>query len=154
MGFCANKPKFQSTHPHGVRRSFCRLYKKSNCFNPRTRTGCDNGTMTKEQVNTLFQSTHPHGVRQGFPITPYGGIIGFNPRTRTGCDLRHGTTKTRNRPFQSTHPHGVRPVIGVVNPQSVGFQSTHPHGVRLGLCAIERRDDSFNPRTRTGCDVP
>ena len=32
---------FQPTHPHGVRRYPCLLYAGENCFNPRTRTGCD-----------------------------------------------------------------------------------------------------------------
>jgi len=35
-----------------------------------------------------------------------------------------------------------------------GFQPTHPHGVRPIVQKMERyREASFNPRTRTGCDV-
>ena len=59
----AIKPKFQSTHPHGVRqRSACEM-----CY------------------NILFQSTHPHGVRRG-PIAAILTSSRFNPRTRMGCD--------------------------------------------------------------------
>ena len=56
--------KFQSTHPHGVRRLMylgTRLYV---CFNPRTHTGCD----------TCIQG-YFHPFR-----------LSFNPRTHTGCD--------------------------------------------------------------------
>ena len=34
------------------------------------------------------------------------------------------------------------------------FQSTHPHGVRHTRRIIARRRLGFNPRTRTGCDLP
>jgi len=78
---------FQPTHPHGVRRSINKLYSDEpkvsthapargatinrllvqpcvQCFNPRTRTGCDH--------RILRTWTWPGS---------------FNPRTRTGCDL-------------------------------------------------------------------
>ena len=32
---------FQSTHPHGVRHDIKSIRKIRDCFNPRTRTGCD-----------------------------------------------------------------------------------------------------------------
>ena len=55
--------RFQSTHPHGVRRSIVPTFQNVGCFNPRTRMGCDR--------------------------RPGGRIdrdICFNPRTRMGCD--------------------------------------------------------------------
>ena len=79
--------------------------------------------------------------------------------------------------FQSTHPHGVRldrvlyliyirrvsihaPARGATGLLALGqkpkwvFQSTHPHGVRHAAGRIETIGDfSFNPRTRTGCDL-
>ena len=78
--------KFQSTHPHGVRRAaVARIY----------RPGCvsihapSRGATWEDVRNTIlvikFQSTHPHGVRP----TPE-----LMPIARTA--------------FQSTHPHGVR----------------------------------------------
>ena len=147
--------KFQSTHPHGVRRAaVARIY----------RPGCvsihapSRGATCEDVRNTIlvikFQSTHPHGVRP----TPE-----LMPIARTA--------------FQSTHPHGVRlwPSFGrccecrCFNPRTLTgcdtgrvlcglfpflFQSTHPHGVRLVLygpaTGIAWR---FNPRTLTGCDV-
>ena len=100
--------KFQSTHPHGVRRRwredlrgkravsihaptqgatfwrsvFCRT---PVCFNPRTHTGCDTRALTS--ANSL-------------PC--------FNPRTHTGCDLKVWSLPSHDKEFQSTHPHGVR----------------------------------------------
>ena len=79
--------KFQSTHPHGVRQAltdyktaslrvsihapargattlFPDLLVFFQCFNPRTRTGCD--------LNGALCALHAKG---------------FNPRTRTGCDV-------------------------------------------------------------------
>ena len=34
------------------------------------------------------------------------------------------------------------------------FQSTHPHGVRLPIMVFCHCQQSFNPRTHTGCDKP
>ena len=145
--------KFQSTHPHGVRRAaVARIY----------RPGCvsihapSRGATCEDVRNTIlvikFQSTHPHGVRP----TPE-----LMPIARTA--------------FQSTHPHGVRHRARIVwfipffvsihapsrgatlesdaelrdayvsihapsrgatrlirssNRDRMAFQSTHPHGVR------------------------
>ena len=56
-------PRFQSTHPHGVRLVDCKSVSSTLCFNPRTRTGCD-----RRSAECNYHS----------PC--------FNPRTRTGCD--------------------------------------------------------------------
>ena len=144
---------FQSTHPYGVRRpgrlpdggdegvsihapvrgaTLGRISYSTGrqCFNPRTRTGCDRTQTLEAQCHRLFQSTHPYGVRRttGKHIfhairvsihAPVRGATynspsivrhstGFNPRTRTGCDRRM-------------------------------FREQNPA-------------PGFNPRTRTGCD--
>ena len=44
------------------------------CFNPRTRTGCDQGSSSVVQA-IQFQSTHPHGVR---PATTWQPVDGFD----------------------------------------------------------------------------
>ena len=76
--------------------------------------------------------------------------------------------------FQSTHPRGVRPSTEMMRNAHVRFQSTHPRGVRpergISYVAVtvsihapawgatkflkDNRDknESFNPRTRVGCD--
>ncbi|MHC5865732.1 hypothetical protein ACYT6K_11110, partial [Streptococcus pyogenes] len=55
--------------------------------------------------------------------------------------------------FQSTHPCGVRlEILHIKNPYRV-FQSTHPCGVRQIRTTIFSTFQSFNPRTRVGCDL-
>ena len=56
---------FQSTHPHGVRRSHI---------------------ITERKISG-FQSTHPHGVRPKTFSIKYEFVKSFNPRTRMGCDV-------------------------------------------------------------------
>ena len=145
---------FQSTHPHGVRH---------------------NGGSGFEKL-IRFQSTHPHGVRPySRPERWYHTIVSihapawgattptefsyctikcFNPRTRMGCDVRRSPASHIADRFQSTHPHGVRLHFNNAIFNQYGFQSTHPHGVRPSKGTIGSITDSFNPRTRMGCDKP
>ena len=58
----------------------------------------------------------------------------------------------RETVFQSTHPRGVRPVSKGGSPVDFEFQSTHPRGVRPRRGGRADCDQSFNPRTREGCD--
>ena len=149
-----DRQTFQSTHPHGVRRYTMPASRRvGNCFNPRTRTGCDvpgfeihdlgfivsihapargatTSVLEKRLLTALFQSTHPHGVR----LVGYGDTLWAIA-------------------FQSTHPHGVRRRCSRFWWTISGFQSTHPHGVRrLGMLPSAPGARGFNPRTRTGCD--
>ena len=99
-------------------------------FNPRTRMGCDvpviqvgNSSLvsihapawgaTPQKSNALhhqeFQSTHPHGVRRTQFLVPKDVLQSFNPRTRMGCDVKRFKSEGIDGLFQSTHPHGVRP---------------------------------------------
>ena len=55
--------QFQSTHPCGVRLRFLGSFIDKDCFNPRTRVGCDRNVFTWGFIS-----------------------VGFNPRTRVGCD--------------------------------------------------------------------
>ena len=63
--------RFQSTHPHGVRRHKKCTAERLISFNPRTHTGCD---APRAIVH------HPQ--------------LGFNPRTHTGCDSYVESYKT------------------------------------------------------------
>jgi len=121
---------FQSTHPHGVRRSFslvCKIIQ--NCFNPRTRTGCD---LCRKHSLKLEQCFNPrtrtgcdyvhrehcnppavsiHAPARGATCVKASIMTGdnsFNPRTRTGCDTKKPLSDGHPTSFQSTHPHGVR----------------------------------------------
>ena len=79
----------------------------------------------------MFQSTHPHGVRRPSCGTPWRRVI------------------------VSIHApaRGATFMISIITGIHSLFQSTHPHGVRLEIKQVGSEDDSFNPRTRTGCDT-
>ena len=145
-------PLFQSTHPHGVRPAY--------------------GTFMHAQFEVSIHApargaTYPTCICNPFHYR-------FNPRTRTGCDIKlafelattgvsiHAPARGATLNLQS---------IDFVNSVSIHapargatqatrarimsnmFQSTHPHGVRLPESDIRPKFiDSFNPRTRTGCD--
>ena len=98
-------------------------------FNQRTRMGCD--------LQRLANSSQ---------------FTGFNPRTHMGCDSSACRFCQLAQEFQSTHPHGVRLRDAGLNPYLMMFQSTHPHGVRRRRHICNTFHNSFNPRTRTGCD--
>ena len=77
---------FQSTHPRGVRqRENEGRAIDDDCFNPRTRVGCDPSSLGMRSSLLTFQSTHPRGVRR--PAS---------------------TSMLTAQEFQSTHPRGVR----------------------------------------------
>ena len=123
---------FQSTHPHGVRHRPIRAPTISSFgFNPRTHTGCDPVTASWLLCNDVC----------------------FNPRTHTGCDTACFVHSMLMFGFQSTHPHGVRPSAIYITYIKDEFQSTHPHGVRRTNGSKKVTEESFNPRTHTGCDL-
>ena len=168
--------RFQSTHPRGVRHddyfdcsnstpvsihapawgatttSPCR-WRRSSCFNPRTRVGCDSrpspsGTTSMSCFNPRTRvgcdktdalvRLHPHG---------------FNPRTRVGCDLSLQQQFVTAFQFQSTHPRGVRP-CGLHHATVPGRVSIHAPawGATSWRAWPPSYRTSFNPRTRVGCD--
>ena len=102
----------------------------------------------------MFQSTHPHGVRHRFPdfLDEIDRFQSTHPHgVRRAALLMAGPSVL----FQSTHPHGVRPPLTHGLYRASQFQSTHPHGVRQILLPLQRSwRTGFNPRTRTGCDIP
>jgi len=99
------------------------------CFNPRTRTGCD-----------------VHEVE----VEP--GVYGFNPRTRTGCDEIGFPIAILVGVSTHAPARGATPAHRL-SPPTHGFQPTHPHGVRRTSPLMTTSSTSFNPRTRTGCDI-
>ena len=77
--------RFQSTHPHGVRRHKKCTAERLISFNPRTHTGCDSYV---ESYKTFLN-------------------VSIHAPTR-GATLGHGDRYPHGHGFQSTHPHGVR----------------------------------------------
>ena len=124
---------FQSTHPRGVRpRPFC-----ASC------TCC------------WFQSTHPRGVRLILELLPFQLFIVSIHAPAWGATKRALQLFFKRLRFQSTHPRGVRPKVTGKGQIYFVFQSTHPRGVRrLSAILRDALSDSFNPRTRVGCDLP
>ena len=169
-------PKFQSTHPHGVRRA--------SAGTPIT--AC------------LFQSTHPHGVRRQDQCAPRLGRASFNPRTRTGCDATATDYKPRRWRFNPRTRTGCdsyvdwdddwidqvsihAPARGatmsctpILVPLAVSIHApargaTHGIGDEIHRAPVSIHAPArgatfngntkgqwvfcFNPRTRTGCDI-
>ena len=167
---------FQSTHPRGVRRitiypvpciykvsihapargATCPVVKFTRpleCFNPRTREGCDDKSAPLLSVRVAFQSTHPRGVRPKFlDLVPV--LIQFQSTHPRGVRLYQGLGEMLGYlEFQSTHPRGVRLIMKLVIVLLTLFQSTHPRGVRPYFFNLEVQGTRFNPRTREGCDL-
>ena len=122
--------RFQSTPPHGGRPfnprffqlqyvvsihapargatlSYPDLYVGIKGFNPRPRTGGDNGQIVGWETMKKFQSTPPHGGRHN----------------EIGVSVIYIK-------FQSTPPHGGRHFLLFLFVGLIRFQSTPPHGGR------------------------
>ena len=140
---------FQSTHPHGVRRSGTALFL---CLRVSIHAPTWGATGHDASLSFFyaFQSTHPHGVRRSsiprFVIPEFVSIHaptwgatqyrqrnqpsrGFNPRTHMGCDWSFTDLSAVRLGFNPrTHMGCDLTKCRVINPTL--FQSTHPHGVR------------------------
>ena len=143
------------------------------CFNPRTRTGCD--WSRTEDLRLPKVSIHaPARGATLIKIIP-SRRPSFNPRTRTGCDAKDVGRNHETGRFQSTHPHGVRlsdlagayavqvsihaPARGatITLPDELVIEAVSIHAPARGATKAARIRTrlrrSFNPRTRTGCDM-
>ena len=144
------KSAFQSTHPCGVRQVVSTSKRPVFCFNPRTRVGCDKGTVSSFSLCAV--SIHAPVWGATSERDSVWDTHSFNPRTRVGCDYQGfhkiilnqvsihapvwGATSLTcvhiwKKSFQSTHPCGVRLNNLSYDCNDDRFQSTHPCGVRL-----------------------
>ena len=146
------RSKFQSTHPHGVRPNKSVRVKHVSLFQSTHPHGVRRiGNITIPKI-VKFQSTHPHGVRHLADLAvKQRGQVSIHAPARGATHF--SVDKDFVGLFQSTHPHGVRRINSSTLRRRSEFQSTHPHGVRPMLLSIKIKTESFNPRTRTGCDV-
>ena len=79
------QPKFQSTHPHGVRLQITYHVIQIRMFQSTHPHGVRHKATADAYTNGWFQSTHPHGVR--LLVNDRVNVNnGFNPRTHMGCD--------------------------------------------------------------------
>ena len=123
------RSRFQFTHPGGVRPTSQRGHCPADCFNSRTREGCDKEAKNSGLVSSLFQFTHPGGVRLHiFPeLREYLRVSIHAPgRGATG----RPTQRIRQKQVSIHAPgRGATAYIGVVY-WLIVFQFTHPGGVR------------------------
>ena len=125
----SDEQKFQSTHPHGVRRSKRRQPLPCQGFNPRTHMGCDTTRPNGGRRRVMFQSTHPHGVRHCKPCA-HLRKESFNPRTHMGCDCPFVARLALLNNVSIHAPTWGATLVSCSLLHWSQFQSTHPHGVR------------------------
>ena len=149
----SHRVRFQSTLPHGERRSCPARLLPLRCFNPRSHTGSDTGSLLTNLMPLRFQSTLPHGERlDGFRGEVNTIYVSIHAPTR-GATASCISSSDAKR-FQSTLPHGERPLILLTFILMLLFQSTLPHGERRwGLLSHSARRKRFNPRSHTGSDT-
>ena len=164
---------FQSTFPHGERRTTEGNPAIARGFNPRSRTGNDRPLTKWDKLEKRF---NPRS-RTGNDCSIVGNYMTFEvsihvpARGTTGCKQVCAADVL----FQSTFPHGERPGATAGATGRRKFQSTFPHGERPdaiveGLRPIVvsihvpargttrkdqeegREEGCFNPRSRTGND--
>ena len=144
-------PRFQSTHPSGVRPTATRTAIRVCNFNPRTPVGCDLHQLDVQLNIIKFQSTHPSGVRQNLKDT-INGKAEFQSTHPSG--VRHAplTYASCICQFQSTHPSGVRRLMAITIRGPILISIHAPQGgATLGFKQLELLVH-FNSRTSVGCD--
>ena len=147
-----DSPRFQSTHPRGVRHPSLKSTQICTLVSIHAPTrGATLLNLTIIIFFIKFQSTHPRGVRLHSPSLSLFALKRFNPRTHEGCDWHPASPYRWMKEFQSTHPRGVRLVIILLSSCSTTkFQSTHPRGVRLAAAKseLQKLDVSIHAPTR------
>ena len=115
----------------GATTSCMRRGRRGNCFNPRTRTGCD---VTAAEV----------------ALKP----MSFNPRTRTGCDFI-GVAGLEGLGVVSIHApaRGATPRPCAPSGRTPSFNPRTRTGCDFIVLVVPKMQSCFNPRTRTGCDA-
>ena len=144
---------FQSTRPHGARlRCGIPAVNASACFNPRARTGRDDG----ERSTPSTTPVSIHAPARGATDALGGELIDL--AVSIHAPARGATTASGSAwsplLFQSTRPHGARRTDKGAIKAVREFQSTRPHGARPSTSTWARRSSCFNPRARTGRDHP
>ena len=144
---------FQSTHPRGVRRPAVTPGAPAHQVSIHAPAWGATGAFNHLSIQDGVSIHAPAWGATAALSIGWTRLWSFNPRTRVGCDIYPEGTPAGISVFQSTHPRGVR-LVAVVVPVAVleEFQSTHPRGVRLVKSEARRKERSFNPRTRVGCD--
>ena len=149
----SDTPKFQFTHPRGVRHLMPYDpdgHRRFQFTHPR---GVRLYLPASFALSLLFQFTHPRGVRPDANLCITPGIWfqfthprGVRPdrRRKRGPGIR----------FQFTHPRGVRPMF---RPRLIAVFSVSIHAPTRGATIMPLSyyliTACFNSRTHEGCDI-
>ena len=173
MIFSASAPRFQSTHPRGVRPV---LYPCVLCQIPISIHAPARGATLCSTLCLLGICISIHAPARG--ATRVEDTLIPDTRISIHAPARGATSSARVTvgcgEFQSTHPRGVRlpsvrrsalpahfnprtregcdRALRLCNRARPRFQSTHPRGVRQAAYTMRHGNRYFNPRTREGCD--
>ena len=163
---------FQSTHPCGVRRVSRQKRVTTRRFNPRTRVGCD---YNKDNPFVELVRFNPR-TRVGCDLTRgiKMAVKSFNPRTRVGCDPCFWYWRYVFGSFNPRTRVGCDFDIQLINPVAITVSIHAPvWGATIYPCVAPGKklvsihapvwgatcgfhasqiNQSFNPRTRVGCD--
>ena len=174
MIFSASAPRFQSTHPRGVRPV---LYPCVLCQIPISIHAPARGATLCSTLCLLGICISIHAPARG--ATRVEDTLIPDTRISIHAPARGATSSARVTvgcgEFQSTHPRGVRlpsvrrsalpahfnprtregcdRALRLCNRARPRFQSTHPRGVRQAAYTMRHGNRYFNPRTREGCDI-
>ena len=142
---------FQSTHPHGVRRTLmmCGRWRMQVSIHAPTRgatcRGYPRGPPTAVSIHAPTrgatraiveklerEEVSIHAPTRGATVTQeyFVGREWVSIHAPTRGATNGGRPKAVIFLFQSTHPHGVRLQAVIEFLENHKFQSTHPHGVR------------------------
>ena len=128
---------------------------RSSSFNPRARTGRDRRYRRLDHAHLRFNPRARTGRDHPCRPQPYDATARFNPRARTGRDLPWRSACRLRMPFQSTRPHGARRGREILAAAGVGVSIHAPaRGATTSRSYFRSTISSFNPRARTGRDMP
>ena len=164
--------RFQSTLPHGERRSCGNSTEGSTSFNPRSHMGSDADDVTDGVNAWKFQSSShmgsdvtytsrrlshevsihapTWGATRNRRITE-GDPLRFNPRSHMGSDTDTGAKSHVTEVSIHAPTWGATLVIDAITEAEL-FQSTLPHGERPHSPTSRPSSTSFNPRSHMGSD--
>ena len=144
--------KFQSTLLHGERPTIRQPLPWWTRFNPRSRTGATGIQTAGREMHEGFNPRFRTGSDlSGLYLSI--GISRFNPRSRTGSDVVSIVPEDMTRVSIHAPARGAT-LSAYASATGVTFQSTLPHGERPAPVSVVSWYINFNPRSRTGSDLP
>ncbi len=127
------------------------LYRFLDCFNSRTRMGCDQIARVCAGKQVVSIHAPAWGATNNHHLTPPTMSVSIHAPAWGATRFRQRTRESET--FQFTHPHGVRPLYACATRFIAGFNSR----TRMGCDRFAQRrmnaPASFNSRTRMGCDI-